>query len=343
MALIRQAHHIVRNMTHPLQTSEWGAFREKTGVKVIKLSTGYMFTVHKLPLSAFSIGYFPKGPLPDKKMIEELNKLGRENKCIFVQLEPNVEVAQNSKVKSKNYNSKLKSLGLRQSLKPLFTKYNFVIDLTKSEEELLAVMHPKTRYNIRVAEKHGVKVQEETNDKGFKTYLKLYFETTRRQHYFGHTEKYHRLLWQTLTNHTFDKLSAGQSPIANHPLVPHILTAYYKGIPLTAWFLMQYQNTLYYPYGGSSIEHRNVMASNLVAWEAIKLGKKLGCKTFNMWGALGPNADPKDPWYGFHKFKQGYGGRLVEYVGSYDLVLNPVPYWMFHLIDKLRWLFLKLR
>lgn len=308
--------------THPLQSWEWGTFREKTGVKVIR-KNNWQITIHRVPGTHWSIGYFPKGPLPTKEMIEGLLEIGKENNCIFIQLEPNVE-------RFKNYDLRFKNLGLKSSIKPLFTKYNLVIDLTKSEEELLAVMHPKTRYNIRVAQKHGVKVEERTDDAAFEIYLKLYFETTRRQKYFGHTQKYHRLLWKTLKP-------------TNHKLTVHILIAHYKATPLAAWFLLQNKDTLYYPYGGSSEIYKNVMASNLVMWEAIKLGKKLGCKRFDLWGALGPDADPKDPWYGFHKFKQGYGGKLVEYVGSYDLVLNPFFYWTFHLIDKLRWLLLRMR
>lgn len=314
-------------VTHPLQSREWGEFREKTGVEVVR-GKNFQLTIHKIPYTPWSIGYLPKGPLPTKQTIDELKKIGEENRCIFIQLEPNVEVSEKFKVQSVK-------LGLRPSLKPLFTKYNFVIDLTKSEEELLAVMHPKTRYNIRVAQKNGVTVEQRTDDEAFKTYLKLYFETTKRQKYFGHTSEYHRLLWETLTNH--------QLLITNHQLTPYILIASYKGIPLTAWLLLQYKDTLYYPYGGSSEQYKNVMASNLVMWEAIKLGKKLGCKTLDLWGALGPNPDQNDAWYGFHRFKQGYGGRLVEYVGSYDLVLNPILYWGFHLINKLRWIVLRLR
>lgn len=309
----------LRNIIHPLQTKAWGEFREKTGVKVVH-GKDWQVTIHPLPHTPWTIGYFPKGPMPDKKMVEELKQIGHGNNCIFIQLEPNIEAGTRQWALGN-------SLGLRPSVKPLFTKYNFILDLTKSEEELLKNMHPKTRYNIRIAEKHGVEVREETNDKGFKTYLKLYFETTRRQHYFGHTEKYHRLMWETLKEKG----------------IARILIAYYKKVPLTAWMLFKVGDVLYYPYGGSSVEYRNVMSNNLVAWEVIKLGKKLGCKSFDMWGALGPDADSKDPWYGFHKFKQGYGGRLVEYVGSYDLVLNPTLYWAFHLIDKLRWLLLRIR
>ncbi|MDP3758547.1 MAG: peptidoglycan bridge formation glycyltransferase FemA/FemB family protein, partial [Candidatus Daviesbacteria bacterium] len=111
--------------------------------------------------------------------------------------------------------------------------------------------------------------------------------------------------------------------------------ASYKGKSLTAWMLLNFKDILYYPYGGSSKAHPEVMANNLVAWEAIKLGKKLKLKNFDMWGALGPDASPKNPWFGFHKFKQGYGGQLVEYIGTYDLVFNWPAYWMFTIIDRL--------
>ncbi|MBI4059044.1 peptidoglycan bridge formation glycyltransferase FemA/FemB family protein [Candidatus Microgenomates bacterium] len=317
-------------LTHPLQSPAWGEFRTKTGVKVVR-GDNFQITIHKLPFTSWTIGYFPKGPLPTTEMISQLKKVGRDNHCIFIQLEPNVE-------KISNFQFPISNLGLRPSTKPLFYQHSFVIDLTKSEEELLAAMHPKTRYNIRLAQKHGVKVEEKSDDKSFATYLKLYFETAQRQKYFGHSERFHRLMWETL------------QPTG----IAHLLIAYYTPpsspiihntdpLALTAWMLFHYGDTLYYVYGGSSSEYKNVMASNLVAWEAIKLGKKLGAKKFDLWGSLGPDADPKNPWYGFHKFKQGYGGKLVEYIGSYDLVLNPFLYSLFHLIDKSRWLILKIK
>ena len=317
-----------RLVTHPLQSFEWGEFREKTGIKVVRFivkngerAKGFQLTIHHIPNTPWSIGYLPKSHLPQKEVIEELKRIGRENNCVFVQIEPNVE--------------QITNFGLRPSLRPLFTKYNFLIDLTKSEEELLAQMNPKTRYNIRVAERHGVLVEERQDDEAFEEYLKLYFATTKKQNYYGHTPKYHRLLWETL--------QSDDEKVANDKLSVRLLIAYYQKHPLAAWMLLKLNDTLYYPYGGSSEEHKNVMASNLIAWEAMKLGKKLGCKTLDMWGALGPNASPRNPWYGFHRFKQGYGGRLVEYVGSFDLVLNPALYWSFQLIDKLRWIFLRLK
>lgn len=315
-----------KTVTHPVESWEWGEFRKKTGLPVVrflagppKKLSGFQLTIHKIPYTRFTIGYLPKCNMPTKEVIKELKKIGRKYNCIFIQIEPNIKLIT-------NHRSLITKLGLRPSLRALFFKYTFVIDLTKSDEDLVAAMHPKTRYNIRIAQRHGARVEERTDDEAFKIFLKLYFETIKRQKYFGHTPEYHKLLWKTLK----------QAGIAR------LLIAYYKRVPLVAWVILKFKDTIYYPYGGSSDKYKNVMASNLVVWEAIKLGRKLGVKEFDLWGSLGPNASQKDPWYGFHRFKAGYGGRLVEYVGSYDLVFNPALYFAFHLIEKLRWRFLRI-
>lgn len=85
------------------------------------------------------------------------------------------------------------------------------------------------------------------------------------------------------------------------------------------------------------------MASNLIMWEAIKFGKKLNLKYFDMWGALNNPPDEKDPWYGFHKFKEGYGAIHTEFVGSYDLIINPLMYQLYKVADKVRWGLLRIK
>ena len=282
-----------------------------------KLTSAYQLTFHPVPFfKNITIGYFPKGPMPTKSMVNALVDLGAKKKAAFIKIEPNITI--NKKLETGN---KLQSLGLVESKKSLFTKYNFLLDLTKSEEQLLSSMHQKTRYNIRLAQKKGVKVYDSTSDRDFQIYLKLYFETTKRQKYFGHTPQYHQKVWETLKPAKMVQVLIGE----------------YQKKPLVAWLLLNFDDTLYYPYGGSSQEHKDVMASNLVAWEAIRLGKKLNFKTFDMWGALGPDADKNDPWYGFHRFKEGYGGNHVEYIGTYDLILRPRLYTALNLADKVRW------
>lgn len=298
---------------HPLQSSEWGKFRKKTGIEVIDVAPGFQMTIHPIPKLPYNIGYLPKCEMPDEKILEKLTKIGREKKCIFIKLEPNV-------LSHTSTNYQLLALELKSSTHPLFTKYTFHLDLTKTENELLKNMKQKTRYNVRIAEKNNVVVKEETSDEAFNHYLKLSRETWNRQKFFGHTEKYHRLMWETLR-------PAGMA---------HLLIAYYNDKPLTAWVVFLYKNVLYYPYGASSTEHKEVMASNLMMWETIKWGKKKGAKLFDMWGSLGPEPDTKDPWYGFHRFKEGYGANLVEFVGSYDLVISPILYSIYTIIHPIR-------
>lgn len=277
---------------------------------------------HKIPGTFWTIGYFPKGPIPDASMIRELITLGKQKNAIFIQIEPNV---------LSSYQLTADSYQLLQpSHHPLFPKYTFVLDLTKSEDELLKAMHPKTRYNIRIAQKHGVTIQEEKNLNAF---LKLNNETLKRQKFYAHNDLYYQRLWQYL-----------------HPKIAKQFTARYRGTVIAAWIIFCYGDTIYYPYGASSREHREVMAASFLLWKIAIWGKSQGYKKFDLWGALGPNLpagkagpDPKDPWFGFHRFKNGFGPDLVEFVGSYDLVLKPMLYQLYSLADKLRWAYLRMR
>jgi len=335
-----------RQALHPLGAWEWGNFREKTGVKVLrfgvfkgkKLTSSWQLTVHPLPKTNHTIIYFPKGPLPDKAMLEALEKIGKKEKAILVKLEPQVgrPIKEKEPKNNKGF-EKIKEFLLANGCrpgKPLFTPYTFWIDLTKKEDELLSKMKPKTRYNIRLAKRHGVKIQEDNSDKAFNVYLSLLEKTTKRQGFYAHTPSYHQKMWQTLR-----PLSTGSKQV----LTAHLLTATYKGEILVAWILFVFNGVLYYPYGASSTKHREVMASNLIMWEAVRFGKKLGLKRFDLWGCLGPNPDPKNPWYGFHHFKEGYGGDLIEFIGTYDLVLSPHLYPLYNLAESLRWKLLKLK
>lgn len=316
-----------QRVNHPLQSWEWGEFRQKTGVRVLRLGTfekeklisGFQLTVHPIPFTSYSIGYFPRGPLPDKPMIDSLKRIGQRENCLFIKLEPNI-------APHPQIHKFLLENGCRLG-RSLFPKYTFQIDLIRSEEELMAQMKEKTRYNVRLAQKHGVTVREDNSPYTFEEYLRLTRQTTKRQKFYAHDEKYHRLMWSVLQ-------PAG---------IAHLLTATYQGKILVTWILFLFNNVVYYPYGASSEEHREVMAGNLMMWEAMRWGKAHGAKIFDLWGALGPNPDPKDPWYGFHRFKEGYGPKLVEFIGTYDLVINPYLYPLYNLADKLRWKFLRLK
>jgi lipid II:glycine glycyltransferase (peptidoglycan interpeptide bridge formation enzyme) len=317
-----------RLVNHVIQSWEWGQFRRLNGLDLVrighysggKMVEAYQLTFHPVGVLGQTVGYLPKGPMPDRDMIKALGDLGKSKKAAYIKIEPNVTI-----VEKPNFENQLKKLGLSKSAKSLFTKYNFIIDLSKPKDTLMASFLPKTRYNIGVAQRKGVEVYESQEDADFEIYLKLYFDTTHRQKYFGHTPDYHKKIWATLKPANMCRL----------------LIAKYEGKPLVAWMLFNFGNTLYYPYGGSSTEHREVMASNLVCFEAIAVGKKMGLSNFDMWGALGPNATDSDPWFGFHKFKAGYGPTPVEYIGTYDLILKKALYKTLNFADQLRWKFLR--
>jgi lipid II:glycine glycyltransferase (peptidoglycan interpeptide bridge formation enzyme) len=314
---------------HPLQSWEWGEFRKETGVGLSRLlekkgktKEVFQITWHTIPYTKWCIGYCPKSIIPDNEAVNKIRQLALKKGAIFVKFEPNEKI---------NSVTKKKISGLSKDFswvkgKPLFTKFTFQLDITKSEEELLKNMHQKTRYNLRLAQKRGVEIVEDNSEVGFEEYWKLMEETTKRQGFFAHGKGYHRKMWKNMTG-------SG---------VGHLFKAIYQGKTLTTWMVFILNGVLYYPYGASSNENREVMANNLMMWEVILYGKKQGCSLFDMWGSLGPNPDVRDPWYGFHKFKQGYGAELVEFLGSYDLIVRPGLYKMYGLTDKLRWLGLKL-
>ena len=324
---------------HPLQSWEWGEFREKAGNEIVrlgvfsgkKLTDAIQIVTHKMPATKYKIGTLVKGPRPTKEIIKELKKLGNKENLIFIKLEPNFVI--NSKLKGQKAKPQLKTQNLIKLLKEngavpgktLFTPTSFWIDLTKSEEELLKSFSSKTRYNIRLAQRKGVEIQEDNSKKAFEKYIQLTRETVKRQGFYAHTEKYHRLMWKFL--HEKPK-AENKKPIAR------LLTARYKKEIIVTWIVFVWHDFMYYPYGASSIKYRNVMANNLIMWETIKYGKKLGLKTFDLWG--------REPGKGFTKFKEGYNPKIVEFLGTWDLVTSSL-YYPYRVTETLRWLILKSR
>jgi len=329
-------------ISHPLQSWQWGEFKKRTGMRVIRLGVfekgkiigGFQILFRSISKLSLSVGQLLKCPLPDGEVVGALKELAEEQKAIFIKVEPDYVVRRWDNFKGKvqkppaeDKKIDLTKIGLELAEKPFFDPYSFGLDLTKTEEELLANMAGKTRYNIRLAQRNGLAVEEKSDQEGLEIFINLLQETLKRQKFFLHSPGYFEKMWKVLA-------PAG---------ISHILLAKHKDKILNAWMLFTWKNRIFYPYGASSSENRNLMGSNLICWEAIRFGKKLGCKSFDMWGGLGPDADPKDPWFGFHKFKLGYGGDLVKFVGSWDLVLNKPLYRAVHFANSIRWGLLHLR
>jgi lipid II:glycine glycyltransferase (peptidoglycan interpeptide bridge formation enzyme) len=322
------------NVNHPLQSWEWGEFRQQTGLKVErigffeqgKLKKALEVTFHPIPVFGKMAGYIPKSFMPDEEQLSALKQLGEKNNALFIKLEPNIA----QKVSSTSAHGQIAQFLLDhgcQPGRPLFTKYTFQLDLTKPEDELFAQLNSKTRYNVNLASKRGVQIVENSSAEGMEEYIKILQETTTRQGFYAHSPDYFRKMWTTLAPSGMIR----------------IFQAVYENTIIVSWVMFIFNGVLYYPYGASRSVHRDVMASNLMMWEMITLGKREGCHLFDMWGSLGPEPDPKDPWYGFHRFKKGYGGELMEFLGTFDLVLNEPLYKLFRVVENVRWKVLRFK
>lgn len=322
-------------VTHPVQTWIWGEFQKQEGHKVYRLGTfdgekivsAFTLSFHAIPRLPYTIGTVLRGPNITAETLDAVKKIALEENAVFVKFEPEIIhkiYCDKNQVELKNPLPKFDSFVL--SPKVAFYPHTIYVDLNLSEDELMASFHSKTRYNIKVAQKYGVEVKEMTTNEGFEIYLKLLFDTTRRQGFYLHSPTYHRQLWGLVKNN-----------------IARILVAFYQNQPLAAFMLFVVKDRLFYPYGASAYEHKEVMAPNLLMWEAVRLGKKLGLKTFDLWGCLGPQAKESEIGYGFHRFKQGYGTELVEFIGTWDFVINFPLYNLYNLIDKWRWKLLRFK
>ena len=291
-----------------MQAWAWGEFREKMGNRVSRVTgdSQYQIIWSKLYWLPVWFGYVPMGPCPTQGDLDLLRQEAVKNSAIGIRMEPNVRRGELSNFQFSIFN---------QFLKPgrkLFKPKTFWVDLTKSEEEMLALMHPKARYNIRLAMKHGVTVKEDAV--GLSDYVRLMFgKTTKRQKIYAHTEKYHRQL-------------------AKQDFV-RLFSAEYHGKPIAAWMVFVWKDSAYYAYGAFDDQYRQVMAPVLGLWEIIKWAKTHGYKQLDLWGA--------EEGRGFSRFKEQFGPREVEMVGTWDLPVNLWGYRLFRMAEEVRWKILR--
>ena len=306
---------------HVLQSELWEKFKNDYGTPAIRVGN-ILYTKHKVPFTTYYYGYCPRVN-PFEIDFEKLKESLKENECIAVHFDvPNVTKSDIEAQKSVEIFQKY----CVKSTRDEFAKGNFLMDLKKGENEILESMHKKHRYNIKLAQKKGVVVRESIKDEDFNTFFELYSETGKRQKFYSRSRTYLEKVWKTFRE---DNSS-------------YILTAEYDGKALSSWMFLIYENVLYYPYGGSTEESRDVQPSCLLGWESIKLGKKLGCELFDMWGAAEDMSKISDPYYGFSLFKEKFGATHVNYIDSYDFIINEPAYKMFKIANDMRWKILKI-
>lgn len=201
---------------------------------------------------------------------------------------------------------------LRKTRSNILPSNTIFLDLTKDESLLLQSMKPKTKYNIGLSQRKGVRVSV-AGTENLSGWYSLYTETARRNGFYLHKIEHFRAVLTSTAENT-------QSPAE-----VFLLIAEHENEPLAAMFLVITGNRGTYLYGASSSRKRNLMATYALQWKAITLAKEKGCIEYDMFG-IAPNPDPDHPMYGLYRFKTGFGGEIFRSMGCWDYPLNPSVY-----------------
>lgn len=245
----------------------------------------------------FSWLWLPYAPPLKQPAFAELAKIAKEERAIFARIEPFLPGEEFDSTKSP------------QRFTP---EHSLVLDLEKSEEEILAQMKPKGRYNIQIAKRHGVLVHRYGSDapeKDFAAFYEILKKTGGRDGFSIHPKFFYATLLETFGAEGAN-LFLAYSP--DKKVIGGIIVIFYK-------------DTATYYYGASDYEHRNLMAPYLLQWEAIHEAKRRGMKHYDFLGIAPPHAK-KHPYAGITEFKKKFGGREITYPPAFDVVYRPIPY-----------------
>lgn len=286
-----------------------------------------------------SILYSPKGPLLDwtneslrNRVLDDLQSFAKKQGAIFLKCDPDVVLGTGvprsaEDAEEKNgavITSELKRRGWGFSSDQIQFKNTVVIDLNPTEDELLARMKQKTRYNIRLAEKKGVSLRVGTLE-DLPLLYKMYAETSMRDGFVIRDEAYYKTVWNLFMQNQ-SQVSSLKLPITNYQLpTAEPLIAEVNSEPVAAIFVFYFAGRAYYVYGMSRDLHREKMPTYLLQWEAMKRAKAHGCTVYDLWGA--PDVfDESDSMWGVYRFKEGLGGKVFRTLGAWDFAPSPLWY-----------------
>lgn len=271
-------------------------------------------------------GYIPHGPViagePEKEFLEEFRKLMikilKQENAVFVRFDffPEYEKVINRKGYRKTPAHSYHSSAFQ-------SKFNWVVEINKTPEELLDKTHSKTRYRIRYAQKHGVEA-EVVRGEEMRKYLDKFHElmstTADRALFSLHPKKYYQVIFE--------------DAVSNPDI--ELVFSKYEGKILAMYIILHYGDTTFYPLGGSSREHKELMPTYITHWQAILEGQKRGKKLYNFGTVNVGDKVYNKMWEGITEFKTRFKGRILPYSDSYDIVGQPFWYFLYNFRKKIR-------
>jgi lipid II:glycine glycyltransferase (peptidoglycan interpeptide bridge formation enzyme) len=357
----------LNNNSNFLQSEEWRKFQESVGRQTFCISIPHPNPIpkgegdfefqasiieHKLSLVG-KYFYCPRGPITEaqspkpkaQSFLKDLLDLAKKEKAGWIRIDPENDEALNLIKKNTEY----KIVKASHDMQP---REIFVIDITKTEGELLAEMKPKTRYNINLSLKRGVSVKaisnfqfpisnplrqssneasqtlntNDQNQKYISEFIRLVNLTENRKGIKFHSADYYQKMLEVIPENMLK-----------------LYVAEYNGKVIAANLIVFYGNTAIYLHGATDDEYRNVMAPYMLQWQAILDAKKAGYMFYDFGGIStnyesGTNVRITNSWAGITKFKLGFSPNTqpVEFPGSYDIIINPFRYGLYRSIQKIK-------
>jgi peptidoglycan pentaglycine glycine transferase (the first glycine) len=313
---------------HLLQSWEWGELKAEAGWRPMRLALWLdgkivagaqvlQKTLPFIPLKLGHLAYIPKGPVIDWSQEElcrfffaQLTGYLRSEGALAVRIEPHIE---DEGEEGERVLRQLRSAGMHEvaSVQPLRT---ILLDLSPEESTLLAQMKEKWRYNVRLGMRKGVTVRQANSEDDVHAWYELYRTTSERDRFGIHPLVYYVQAWRMLAPDGMLKLFLAEN----------------EGRLLAGIFVSVYARQAIYLYGASSNEQRQLMPNYVLQWEAIRWAKSQGALAYDFWGI--PETEGEDEaMAGVYRFKRGWGGKVVRFVGCYEYAYYP---WLMKIANR---------
>lgn len=307
--------------TNFLQAPVWQKTNELIGHKVIVDKLDGKNDTYMIVKNAKRGRYLeiPGGPVLEwkkdektAKAIQKMLQIAKQHRCAFVRVRPQLlDTSENRDI--------LKSLGAKLSPMHLAAEHTVILDLEKSEEELLAAMRRQTRYEVRRAMKLGIEVESGNSEDLFREFHQVQKDTATRQHFVPPDLK--TLLAEREAFAKNAKIYVAKIADEHQPIAYGLI-------------LIDGEEAEYYEAASTDL-NRKLPGAYALQWQVIRDLKKAGIKRYNLWG-IAPPGQPNHRYAGVTTFKTGFGGEIVAFVPAHDFIVSKIKYAPDYLIETLR-------
>lgn len=297
---------------HLLQSYRWGQLQSAFGWAVwrrlVRTPTGPVPTtllIGRCLGTGRRYGYVPKGPAVGadrlSSALESMQEIARLERLAFLRIEP--EVAAGWEPPAGWFTA--------PAAQP---EHTTIVDLRRDPQSIRSSFRPKTRYNLRLAERHGVQVSRSAD---ISTFARLARQTSARHRIQLATEPYYRELSRVLDPDSV------------------LYLAEHQGRALAGIMVVRFAGRSTYLFGASAREGRHLMPAYLLHWRAMLEAHNLGDAEYDLWG-IPPDDRPNHPWAGLWQFKRGWNGRMYAYAGAFDFPLDVTSWRLHRALERIR-------